>query len=48
MPWKEISPVDQRVRFIADYQEGSFSFSELCERYGVSRQNGYKWVARVS
>jgi putative transposase len=46
MPWKEISPVDQRVRFIADYREGSFSFSELCERYGISRQNGYKWVTR--
>src|SRR5260221_12754728 len=46
MPWKESSPMDQRVRFIADVQRGVLSMSELCERYGVSRKTGYKWRAR--
>src|SRR5262245_44196745 len=35
MPWKESSPVEERVRFIADYREGSACFAELCARYGV-------------
>jgi hypothetical protein len=40
MPWKESSPLDQRVRFIADVQQGALSMSELCERYDVSRKTG--------
>jgi transposase InsO family protein len=38
--------MDQRLQFLADYQRGCFSMSELCERYVVSRKTGYKWVAR--
>jgi transposase InsO family protein len=37
--------MDQRLQFVADYQRGSFSMTELCARYGVSRKTGYKWVA---
>jgi transposase InsO family protein len=36
--------MDQRLQFVADYQRGSFSMTELCERYGVSRKTGYKWI----
>jgi transposase InsO family protein len=36
--------MDHRLQFVADYQRGSFSMSELCERYGVSRKTGYKWL----
>ena len=46
MPWKEMLPVDQREKFIRDVRLGVFSISELCERYGVSRKTGYKWLAR--
>ena len=46
MPWTEASPMDQRIRFIADYREGFSAFTELCTRYGVSRKTGYKWVDR--
>lgn len=47
MPWTETSPVDQRQRFIADVRAGLYSMTELCERYGISRTSGYKWVARA-
>ena len=47
MPWNETSPVDQRERFIADVRAGLFTMTELCERYGVSRTAGYKWVGRA-
>src|SRR5436190_24267563 len=46
MPWRETSPMDQRLRFIADHQRQLFSLSELCVRFGVSRKTGYKWVER--
>lgn len=46
MPWKEESPVDQRGQFIADYLGQAASVVELCERYGVSRKTGYKWIGR--
>lgn len=47
MPWNETSPMDQRERFIADVRAGLYSMTELCERYGISRTSGYKWVARA-
>src|SRR5688572_5579005 len=46
MPWRERSPMDERVQFIADYQRQLFTMTELCDRFGVSRKTGYKWLAR--
>jgi transposase InsO family protein len=47
VPWKEICPVDERIRFIAAVQEDPRgNFSRLCRRYGISRAKGYKWLAR--
>ena len=46
MPWMETAPMEQRERFIADDQRGHFSRAELCQRYGISRKTGYKWLQR--
>ncbi len=46
MPWKETGPVEERLKFIAAYLESDDPFVELCEEFGISRQNGYKWVKR--
>lgn len=46
MPWSETSPMDQKVQFVSDYLRDAFSMTELCERYGVSRKTGYKWIDR--
>ena len=46
MPWSQTTPMDQKTQFIADYLRESFSFSELCARYGVSRETGYRLVER--
>jgi putative transposase len=46
MPWQESCTMDQRVRFIGDYTSGSWTMTELCETYGVSRKTGYKWLER--
>jgi transposase InsO family protein len=34
------------MRFVTDRERGLYSMVELCERYGVSRKTGYKWLAR--
>jgi putative transposase len=46
MPWSETTPMRERFLFIADAREGVFSVAELCERYGISRKTGYKWLER--
>jgi transposase InsO family protein len=38
--------MDERMRFIVAYDEGLYSMVELCERFGISRQTGYKWLKR--
>lgn len=42
----ETNGVAQRQAFVAAYDTGSWSMTELCERFGVTRPTGYKWVAR--
>lgn len=46
MPWSQTTPMDQKMQFIADYLRKIFSFTELCARYGVSRETGYRLVER--
>lgn len=46
MPWKEELPMDQKTQFVSDYLRDSLSFSELCQRYYISRKTGYKWIDR--
>ena len=46
MPWPEMSPVEQRERFIDDHRLGLYDMTELCARYVISRKTGYKWLAR--
>ncbi|MEO6212177.1 MAG: leucine zipper domain-containing protein, partial [Vicinamibacterales bacterium] len=46
MPWMETNLSDERARFVRGFESGHWSMTELCERYGVSRPTGYKWMAR--
>ena len=46
MPWKETEMMHQRLLFTADYDKQIYSMTELCERYGISRKTGYKWLSR--
>ena len=38
--------MDERVKFVAAMLEGDETFVELCERFGISRKQGYKWKQR--
>ena len=46
MPWTETDPMTERHKFILAHEEGLFSMTELCERFGISRKTGYKWLNR--
>jgi putative transposase len=46
MPWKETSPVLERMKFVLDYREGLYEVTELAERYEISRKTAYKWLRR--
>ena len=46
MPWMETCSMTERMRFVVRAQTGAYSVSELCERHGVSRKTGYKWLRR--
>src|SRR2546425_1393768 len=44
MPWREMSAMDERLRFVQDVHRPGWSIAELCRRYEVSRKTGYKWL----
>jgi len=50
MPWTEATVIDERVRFVRDFDKyvrsGTMSMSDLCEQYGIARKTGYKMVHR--
>ena len=46
MPWREVCPMDEKVRFIAAVLAEEHRMMELCESFGVSRKTGYKWRLR--
>ena len=47
MDWNQSTMYEQRVRFILEVQQRTFSFAESCRRYSISRAAGYKWWTTV-
>ena len=46
MPWREVSIMDQRREFVQlALQEGA-NRRELCRRFGIHPDTGYKWLSR--
>lgn len=48
MPWQERSVMSERQEFVAFAQQEGANISALCDRYGISRKTGYKWLARAA
>jgi transposase InsO family protein len=48
MPWSTLSVVDQREEFIRLASAVGANVSELCDRFGISRKTGYKWLERYA
>jgi putative transposase len=48
MVWTETNPVNERRRFIADHASGHWTMTDLCARYGISRNTGHVLVRRFA
>jgi putative transposase len=46
MPWRETSPMEQRLEFVREYETELFTMTELAAQYEISRKTGYKWLAQ--
>jgi len=46
MPWKASSVMEEKLRFICEYDLREQTMSELCQRYGIARETGYVWLRR--
>jgi transposase-like protein len=46
MPWKNVSPMEQKQRFASMAGSGHFTMTQLCRDFGISRKTGHKWVTR--
>ena len=38
--------MEEKVRFVVEYEQDNYSMTELCQRYGVARETGYVWLRR--
>lgn len=46
MPWQEVSIMLQRREFVTFAGAEEANVSALCQRHGISRKTGYKWLRR--
>jgi transposase InsO family protein len=46
MPWQEKPVMEQREDFVRVALAPGANVAELCRRFGISRANAYKWLAR--
>jgi transposase-like protein len=46
MPWREVSVMDQRREFVRLALQDGVNRRELCRRFAISADIGYKWLGR--
>jgi len=46
MPWRASSVMQEKLRFILEYERVEVTFTELCHRHESSRETGYVWQRR--
>ena len=46
MPFKETCLMEERIALMREYETRVFTVSELCRRYGISRETFYVWKRR--
>ena len=46
MPWREVSIMDQRREFVRLAMQEGANRRELCRRFGIHPDTGYKWLQR--
>lgn len=44
MPWAQIDPMSERLRFVTAARKNKSTFGSLCAAFGVAPKTGYKWI----
>ena len=47
MPWRESSPMSERLQFIQACLDRTQRIVDICAQFGISEKTGQKWLARV-
>src|SRR5215472_6170277 len=48
MPWKVSGVVEKRKQFLADYESGEWTMTDLCRAYEITRPTGYAVLRRYA
>jgi transposase InsO family protein len=48
MPWTQITPMEEIIRFVMLAHSDRFTLTELCDQFGISRKTAYKHLARYA
>lgn len=46
MPWKEVNKMSLKREFISLFLKNTIPVNQLCDRFKIARQTGYKWIRR--
>ena len=46
MPWKEVTPMEELIRFVTLARGGQFTITDLCEQFEISRMTASKHLER--
>lgn len=46
MPWEHVTVIEKREEFVMLAIQEDANISQLCQRFGISRKTGYKWLNR--
>ena len=46
MPWKASSVMEEKLRFVFEYERDERTMTALCGSFGISRETGYTWLRR--
>lgn len=38
--------MEEKARFVLEYEQDAYTMTELCQRYGIARETGYVWLRR--
>jgi len=48
MPWNQVTPMEEIIRFVMLARSDRFTLTDLCEQFGISRKTAYKHLARYA
>jgi transposase InsO family protein len=46
MAWKASSVMEEKLRFVFEYERDEQTMTDLCRGFGISRETGYVWLRR--